>query len=114
MNSAAHLAKDDRIRVLNDNFRSTFAGGQVVITQGVDTLPVDTRARVVSAAQSFSKFTRENDPHGEHDFGTFEIEDETYFFKIDYYALDMDGGSEDAADPSVTTRVLTIMRADEY
>ena len=59
-------------------------------------------------------FTKDNDPHGEHDFGSFEIEGETYFFKLDYYALDMDGGSEDPADPEKTTRVLTIMRADEY
>jgi hypothetical protein len=99
---------------MNDNFRSTFVGGQVVMTAGVDALPLDTKARVVLAVQSFSNFTKENDPHGEHDFGTFEIETETYFFKIDYYALDLDGGSEDPADPSVTTRVLTIMRADEY
>ena len=56
----------------------------------------------------------DNDPHREHDFGSFEIEGETYFFKIDYYALDMIGGSEDPADPEKTTRVLTIMRADEY
>ena len=61
-----------------------------------------------------SNFTTDNDPHREHDFGSFEIEGETYFFKIDYYALDMDGGSEDPADPEKTTRVLTIMRADEY
>jgi hypothetical protein len=86
----------------------------MVITQGVDALPLDTRARVVLAVQSFSDFTKENDPHGEHDFGTFEIEGEPYFFKIDYYALDMDGGSDDPADPEKTTRVLTIMRADEY
>ena len=66
------------------------------------------------AVQSFSNFTKDNDPHGEHDFGSIEIEGETYFFKVDYYALDMNGGSEYAADPSVTTRVLTIMRADEY
>jgi hypothetical protein len=102
------------IRVLNDNFRSTFVGGPVLMTQGVDALPLDTKARVLLAVQSFSNFTKDNDPHGEHDFGNFEIEDEIYFFKIDYYALDMDGGSEDPADPSVTTRVLTIMRADEY
>ena len=51
------------------------------------------------AVQSFSNFTKDNDPHGEHDFGSFEIEGETYFFKIDYYALDMQAGSEDPADP---------------
>jgi Protein of unknown function (DUF3768) len=50
----------------------------------------------------------------EHDFGNFQIEGETYFWKIDYYALDMAGGSEDPADPEKTARVLTIMSADEY
>jgi len=103
-----------RIRLLNDNFRSTFVGGQVVMTRGVADLPLDVRARLILAVQSFSNFTKDNDPHGEHDFGSLEIEGETYFFKVDYYALDMNGGSENAADPSVTTRVLTIMRADEY
>ena len=43
----------DRIRVLNDNFRSTFVGGQVVMTQGVSELPLDTKARVLLAVQSF-------------------------------------------------------------
>jgi hypothetical protein len=104
----------DRIRLLNDNFRTTFIGGQVVMTQGVAELPLDKKARVVLAVQSFDKFTEDNDPHREHDFGSFEIEGESYFFKVDYYALDMDGGSEDPADPETTTRVLTIMRADEY
>jgi hypothetical protein len=108
------LSKSDRIRVLNDNFRSTFVGGQMVMTQGVAALPIDTKARVLLAVQSFNNFTAENDPHGEHDFGSFEIEGESYFYKLDYYALDMDGGSEDPADPEKTTRVLTIMRADEY
>jgi hypothetical protein len=103
-----------RIRLLNDNFRSTFVGGQVVMTAGVNALPIDTKARVVLEIQSFINFTKDNDPHGEHDFGSIDIEGETYFFKVDYYTLDMNGGSEDPADPSVTTRVLTIMRADEY
>jgi hypothetical protein len=110
----APLSKSDRIRVLNDNFRSTFVGGQVVMTQGVNALPIDTKARVILAVQSFSNFTKDNDPHGEHDFGNFKVEGEAYFFKVDYYALDMESGSEEPADPNVTARVLTIMRADEY
>ena len=88
------LSKTDRLRVLNDNFRSTLNGGRVLMTAGVDALPLDTKARVILAVQSFSNFTKENDPHGERDFGIFEIEGETYFFKIDYHALDLDGGSD--------------------
>jgi hypothetical protein len=103
-----------RVRVLNDNFRSTFIGGRVLMTQGVDALPIDTKARVLLAVQRFDGFSSDNDPHREHDFGSFEVEGEKYFWKIDYYALDMDGGSEDPADPDKTTRVLTIMHADEY
>jgi hypothetical protein len=114
MSSAAALTTSNRIRVLNDNFRSTFVGGRTVMTAGVNALPLATKARVILAVQSFSNFTKDNDPHGEHDFGSFDIQGETYFFKLDYYALDMDGGSEDPADPEKTTRVLTIMRADEY
>jgi hypothetical protein len=114
MSTVAGTKRVERIRLLNDDFRAAFVGGQVFMTAGVNALPVDTKARVLLAVQSFDKFTAENDPHHEHDFGSFEIEGETYFFKIDYYAPDMDGGSEDPADPEKTARVLTIMRADEY
>jgi hypothetical protein len=114
MSTVAGTKRAERIRLLNDNFRATLVGGQVFMTAGVDALPVDTKAHVLLAVQSFDKFTADNDPHHEHDFGSFEIEGETYFFKIDYYAPDMDGGSEDPADPEKTARVLTIMRADEY
>lgn len=103
-----------RVRVLNDNFRSTFVGGRMVMTAGINALPLDAKARVLLSVQSFMDFTKDNDPHGEHDFGSFQIEGETFFWKIDYYALDMAGGSEDPADPEKTTRVLTVMRADEY
>lgn len=55
-----------------------------------------------------------NDPHKEHDFGSFEIAGRKFFFKLDYYDSAMEFGSEDPADPSKTTRVLTIMLASEY
>jgi hypothetical protein len=59
-------------------------------------------------------FTEDNDPHGEHDFGAFEHEGARIFWKIDYYAPDMEHGSENPADPKQTVRVLTIMLASEY
>jgi hypothetical protein len=97
MTKTAALSQADRIRVLNDNFRSTFVGGQVVMTRGVADLPLDVKARLILAVQSFSNFTKDNDPHGEHDFGSIEIAGEKYFWKIDYYDPEMCFGSEDPA-----------------
>ena len=115
MNSIDALETSTRIRVLNDNFRSTFIGGQVVMSAGVADLPMGTRAQVVLKVQSFADFNADNDPYGEHDFGSFEVAGETFFWKIDYYdRKSMEYGSEDAADPTMTTRVLTIMFAGEY
>ena len=56
----------------------------------------------------------ENDAHGERDFGAFEFRGERVFFKIDYYDLALTYGSEDPADASHTTRVITIMLASDY
>jgi hypothetical protein len=104
----------NKIALLNDNFRSTFVGGQVVMTAAVNELPLDVKARVILAVQAFSEFDADNDPHREHDFGVLKIDGETFYFKIGYYSPDMQGGSEDPADPEKTTRVLTIMFAADY
>jgi len=69
---------------------------------------------VIRRVATFSDFTADNDPHREHDFGSFEIAGRKIFWKIDYYDAEMAFGSEDPADPSKTTRVLTIMLASEY
>jgi hypothetical protein len=114
MSSIDALAKSNRIRVLNDNFRSTFIGGQVVMTAGVADLPMDVKARALIQVQRFAGFNADNDPHGEHDFGSFEVASEKFFWKIDYYDGDMTSGSEDPADPEKTRRVLTVMLAEEY
>jgi hypothetical protein len=48
------------------------------------------------------------------DFGSFEIDYQKFIFKHAYYDKSMQYGSEDPGDPKKTTRVLTIMIADEY
>jgi uncharacterized protein DUF3768 len=112
--SVLSQSNSDRIRELNDTFRQTFIGGRVVITDGVDALSPEIKAEVLQCVRNFDRFDRENDPHSEHDFGSFEITGQRFFFKIDYYDLEMEGGSEDPADPAKTTRVLTVMKAEEY
>ena len=115
MSKVAALETSTRIRVLNDFFRTTFIGGRVVMTAGVADLSLGVRAQVVLKVQNFADFNADNDPYGEHDFGSFEVAGETFFWKIDYYdRKSMEYGSEDPADPTMTTRVLTIMFAGEY
>jgi hypothetical protein len=83
MTNVATLKTLTRIRVLNDNFRATFIGGQVVMSAGVADLTLGMRAQVVLKVQTFADFTADNDPYGEHDFGSFELAGETFFWKID-------------------------------
>ncbi len=103
-----------RIAELNDRFRQTYWGGKVMTTCGVNALSEDITARLFRAVSEFDRFNWRNDPHGEHDFGKVVIDGQKFFWKIDYYNNTMDAGSEDPANPDITTRVLTIMLASEY
>jgi hypothetical protein len=107
-------SKTDRIRTLNDAFRRTFVGGAVMVTQGVEAMPLDQRRSLLQKVRSFETFSKDNDPHAEHDVGAVDEAGGRFFWKIDYYDRKTEFGSPDPADPAVTTRILTIMRADEY
>ena len=61
--------------------------------------------------RSFEAFDNGNDPHREHDFGAFEIDDQRYFWKVDLYE---EPDVKSANGEPVVTRVLTIMLAEEY
>lgn len=102
-----------RIAELNDSFRSSFVGGAVLLTRGVMALSEHTRKQIVRAVQTFDTFTKDNDPYGEHDFGTIKIDGKRFFFQIAYYDHTLKAASPDPADPKKTRRVLTIMRASE-
>jgi hypothetical protein len=103
-----------RIRALNDTARRTFVGGQFFLTRGVAELPPDDQAAILDRVRTFNDFTGDNDPWGEHDFGSFKHRGRRINWKIDYYDLLLKYGSPDPSDPAATRRVLTIMLAEEY
>lgn len=107
-------AYQTRVRELNDAFRCTLVGGRVVLTHGVAALGAEGIAGIMQAVKTFSNFTPDNDPHGEHDFGSSTWGLHRILWKIDYYDVALEYGSTDPADPAVTTRVLTVMLASEY
>jgi Protein of unknown function (DUF3768) len=105
--------RTERIRDLNDAFRKSLFR-DVVITQGVAALESDVRAMVIRKVVTFDAFTPNNDPHDEYDFGSFDVAGQKFFWKIDYYDQQLQGGSDDPADEVKTRRLLTIMLAEEY
>jgi Protein of unknown function (DUF3768) len=114
MEGSLNNEKTTLIRQLNDAFRTSFQNGKVVLTCGVDALPPEVKRTVILKVRTFSDFTPDNDSHSEHDFGSFEVAGEKFFWKIDYYDENLKHGSEDPSDPTKTARVLTLMLAEEY
>lgn len=120
-----------RIARLNDLARRAMGVAcTVVATVGFRSLSDADQSCVRELIETFDAFNEDNDPHGERDFGSIyqlgcgrwtterprlrEDERERVFWKLDYYDRDMQYASDDAANPAITRRVLTIMLSDEY
>jgi uncharacterized protein DUF3768 len=119
--SARPNERTSRIRELNDALRTSrdhpavrVAKRELVITRGVADRGDDFLKRALEAVRIFDDFSADNDPHGEHDFGTYQLDGRSLFWKIDCYDTEFEFGSPDPADPDVTRRLLTILLADEY
>jgi hypothetical protein len=108
------LARTARIRHLNDALRQYAHAGVICITAGIQALGEHGVEAVLLAVREFDDFSDRNDPYGEHDLGGLRAAGERVLWKIDYFDRERRFGSPDPADPSVTTRVLTIMLASEY
>ena len=113
------MSDTDAIRSLNDRFRAGDASvpGQVFFTRGLadlleesGTSPLD----LMHPVRTFDAFTPDNDPHREHDFGSFEFLGHTCFWKIDVMDPSLEMAPLDPADPQFSVRVLTVMLAEEY
>ena len=102
------------IATLNDKFRKSFIGGEVLLSAGIAAMSSEDKANIVSLVQNFDNFNENNDPYGEHDFGAFDYKGNKIFWKIDYYDLNNEYMSENPANPDITNRVLTILLSCEY
>jgi Protein of unknown function (DUF3768) len=120
-----------RIARLNDRARQAMGlACTAFVTAGFRSLPEADQSRVRELIETYDVFDEDSDPHGERDFGAvYQLADgrwtterprvcdderERVFWKLDYYDRQMQFASDDAANPAITRRVLTIMLADEY
>ena len=93
---------------LNDAFRQQ--RHDWYITSGAQVLP--DVPELLQAVQDFNTFTPDNDPYGEHDFGSITWHQEKTYWKIDYYDQALQYW-HDPLDPDCR-RVLTVLLASEY
>ena len=77
--------KLEAIRALNDELRQNLTTGTAFMTAGVAALGAEAVARIVKTIAVYDDFCHANDPYEEHDFGSFEVDGQTIFFKIDYF-----------------------------
>ena len=101
----------------NDAFRrgAPVVKGERVHTSGIEALGIEVLLDIWSKVRTFDSFNADNDPYGEHDFGSFDHTSAgKVFWKIDYYDQTLQFGSEDPTDLAKTRRVLTVMLAQEY
>jgi hypothetical protein len=105
------IGKTEQIRALNDKLRQNLTVGTAFITAGVAALGPEAVARIVKTIAVYDDFCHANDPYEEHDFGSFDVDGQTLFFKIDLYE---EPGVKSANGKPIVNRVLTIMLAEEY
>jgi len=110
----ADSTKAERIAALNDALRRQGTGGRFMVTRGVADRGEVFIAQALAQVCAFDAFTEDNDPYGERDFGSFDLEGAKLFWKVDYYHPTLTEASPDPADQARTVRVLTVMLANEY
>jgi hypothetical protein len=93
---------------INDQFRKNLY--EVVFTRGIDTLA--NNAELLQAIILYDTFTADNDPYGEHDFGSLTWDGHDIFWKIDYYDQTL-SRYEDPLSKQCR-RIMTIMLESEY
>ena len=110
------ITNDDtkEVLALNDKLRAQLpylpSPHRVILTKMAAALEREALANLFKKIRDFKDFTIGDDPYGEHDFISIEVENFTWLMKIDYY----DESLEYLDRSSNGVRVFTIMNSSEY
>lgn len=111
------------LQTMNDLFRQTPASwnvmGRALMTAAVAELMEsnpEKHMKVMAAVVSYGDFSDDNDPYMEHDYASFTVDGDSFFFKIDYYDVNYEYGcaDEDKLNPEKCRRVLTVGFTSDY
>jgi Protein of unknown function (DUF3768) len=99
------MTRLERIRILNDNYRSTLAmGGGVLMSRDFYALPATTKRNAFDRIVHYRKFA----PNGQHDAGLVITNGQAIAWRIEYRAVDFKNPSPDPSDPDKTIRILIV------
>ena len=110
------MTHSEKIRALNIAFwRNPHINGRLMLTRGVAEMGTLFVHRCLLTLAHYDAWNEDNDPHGEADMCTFDVDGLKVWAKLDCYdKYDQNNGSEDPADPDKTLRVGTILFPEEY
>ena len=108
---------DERTRLiteLNDRVRYELNPWEVFMTKGINALNATLKAKLLTDLAGYGRFDPDDDPRGEHGFGSIMLAGQRVLWKIDYYTRDLSAGCATPWDATSCRRVLTLMLAAEY
>ena len=79
------------------------------MTTGIAALGSEAVANIVQTIEVYDDLCHANDPYEEHDFGSFEADGHTIFFKIDYYAGK--GGNRRLSRQRICAKVRSVRKS---
>jgi hypothetical protein len=115
--------QNDAFRVAltpNPKWRGRALNGSTVYTAALCTRGLVFMLAARAAVATFNAFSPDNDPYGEHNFGSLDVDandgqgPQRILWKIDLYDTEIEVGSPCPEDPDQTHRVLTIMLPEDW
>lgn len=106
-----------QVAELNDRFRKgDFSLGMLSMSPKVEALSNQEKQTLLQAVGKVDNFieTKATNSSKLHEFGLVTHHETEYIWEIDYCDKQLKSISPNPADPNCTSRILTLMRIDEF